>query len=97
MAKVKYYFRSTESEMCYSLDYHLAEAKDKGLKEIELFEAIPEKVDGMFWCNSVNEMSEDGNCGKQCFEYKPKNGQSGMCQHKRNFWMPGEKKTFKVK
>ena len=97
MAKVKYYFRSTESEMCYSLEYHLVDAKDEGLKEIELFEAMPEKIDGMFFCRAVGEITEAPFCGKQCDDYEPKNGKSGMCKHKSNFWVPGEKKTFKVK
>lgn len=94
----KYYFRTEDDERCYTLEYHLADAKDEGLTEIELFEAVPEKVDGMFWCRAVDECSEEGYCGWQCEEYEPKNGKSGMCKHKCNtFHTHGEKVVFNVK
>lgn len=93
----KYYFRTEDDERCYTLDYHLANAKDEGLTEIELFEAIPEKVDGVFWCRAADECAEEGYCGKQCEEYEPKNGKSGMCRHKCNtFHTHGEKIVFRV-
>jgi len=76
--KTKFYFRKEDDEMCYTLEYHIMEAKDEGLEEIELFEAVPDKLDGFFWCKAVSETTEDGFCGKQCDDYEPKNGKSGM-------------------
>lgn len=93
----KFYFRGEFDEMCFRLHYHLSDAKSEGLTEIELFEAIPEKVGGMFWCRAVLEPTEEGYCGKQCEEYEPKNGKSGMCRHKSNtFYGRGPKEVFKV-
>lgn len=92
----KFYFRSEDSENCYTLDHHLAEAREEGLSEIELFKAIPDIVDGFFYCRAVGECSEEGHCGKECEDYAPKNGKSGMCRHKGKFHAHGEKVVFKV-
>lgn len=97
MNRPKFYFREADDEMCYTLEYHLANAKDEGLEEIELFEAIPEKDHEMFWCRAVEEITGNGYCGRQCEEYEPKNGKSGMCKHKGKTYTIGEKKLFKVK
>ncbi len=94
--KPKFYFRSVEDELCYTADHHMANAKDEKLTEVELFEATPEKVDGFFWCRAVDECTEDGYCGKQCEDYEPKNGKSGMCRHKGRLYTPGKKVIFKT-
>ena len=92
----KYYFRNINDEICYTLDYHLSDAKDEGLKEIELFEAIPEKVEGFYYCKAVEAPAEKDFCGKNCEDYIPRNGKNGMCRHKaRFFFTPGNKITFK--
>lgn len=98
MAKTpKYYFRTEEDEFCYTLDYHLRNAKEEGLTEIELFEAKPQYIEGFFWCRVINDSGEDGSCGKKCIDYEPKNGKSGICKHKSNtFKTQGKKVMFKV-
>lgn len=93
--KPKYYFRETDSEMCYTLDYHIAEAKEYGLTEIELYKAVPEKIPYFIWCN-IYGMSVMGGCGKECISYNPRNGKSGMCKNQGRFYTPGEKVKFKV-
>lgn len=40
MKTKKLYFENEDANICYSLQYHLERAKEEGLKEIELFEAI---------------------------------------------------------
>lgn len=93
----KKYFKTEDSELCYPLEYHLLEAKDQGLDEIELFEAVTEKIDGFFWCNKYLSVGEKGNCGKICAEYDPRNGKSGICKHNSIFHEPNLKVKFKVK
>jgi hypothetical protein len=92
------YFSSTDDECCYPLSYHMDVANEGGLTEIELFEAVPEKVDGIFFCREINEMGEDGSCGRICADYAPKNGKSGMCRHRHNriYWH-GNKSKFTVR
>jgi hypothetical protein len=95
---MKYYFRNAESEHCYQLEKHLADAADEGLEEVQLHEAVPEKVAGMFYCRALEECTENnGYCGRQCTDYTPKNGKTGMCIHKQNhFYIPDKIITFKV-
>jgi len=81
--KTKYYFKHSDSELCYSENYFQERMKEYGLNELEVFEAIPDKFDGIFWCKE-HLFSGDGTkdyCGKQCDEYKPRNGKSGCCIH----------------
>lgn len=79
----KLYFAHSDSEICYPLEYHM-ESAPASAKEIELYQAVPEKISGMFWCRAVEAVVEHGMCGKQCAEYAPKNGKSGMCRHRCN-------------
>jgi hypothetical protein len=93
----KYYFRTEDSEMYYMLDYHLEQAKEEGLTEIELFTAIPQKVEGIIWCKAADDFGEKGECGKICYFYNPRNGKSGMCKEQGRFYEPDKKVKFQVK
>jgi len=94
----KFYFQTEHSEMCYSLAYHLDNAKDEGLTEIELFEAVPMKDDKFFWCRAVDQIAEHGSCGKSCEEYDPCNRKSGKCRFKQNtMFEHGKKVKFQIK
>ncbi len=97
-SKVKYYFRSQHDEHCYTLDYHVSEAKEQGLDAIDLYEAEPEKIGDMFYCKAVGMPGENGSCGKQCPDYAPRNKKSGMCKYRSNiFYACGEKVTISLK
>ncbi len=93
--KVKLYFGG-DDELCYPLEYHLMNAKEDGIEELELWEAEPEIFEGMFWCQAVCAVTEEGHCGKGCEDYTPKNGRSGMCIHKGKFYTIGEKVKIKI-
>lgn len=96
MAKKKY-FRTPDSELCYTLDYHVEIAKSEGLEEIELYEAMPERIRGALWCRAVDEYTEVGNCGKICEFYKPRNNVSGMCKYRSNtLYSCGKKVKFNL-
>ena len=95
---MKYYYRTTEELICWPLSHHIDCAKSEGLTEVTLYEAIPEKMDGFFFCQHYSEVGEAGNCGKKCEGYKPRNGKSGRCRyHDNRGFTQGEIKTFKVK
>jgi len=55
MKKQQFYFKHDSSEYCYRLEHLLSKAKENGLKEIELIEAMPDKIRGVFWCKSICE------------------------------------------
>ncbi len=94
--KAKYYFRGDDDELCYPLERHVENAKEDGIEELELWEAEPERFESIFWCKAVLAVTEEGHCGKECEDYTPKNGRSGMCIHKGNFYTHGEKVKIKI-
>ena len=79
----KYYFEFSDSEICHTEDYFQDRMIDEGLIVIEVYEAIPDKISGMFWCKVIAFCGDDtaDSCGKQCNEYSPRNGKSGCCKH----------------
>ena len=79
MAKIKYYFKHDYSETCYTKQYFLDYMKENNLNEINVYRAMRDKVNGIFWCKKYR-FCGDGTqdyCGKQCRDYKPMNGKSG--------------------
>lgn len=72
---MRLFFPTKHSEYCYTKE----ELVKKGFKGG--FLAKPEKVSGFFWCSSFGEITEKGECGKQCEFYEPCNGTTGRCKH----------------
>jgi len=58
--KEKYYFRTPNSEFCYTLAYHISEAKYEKLTEIELFEARKENIKLIAWCKDIGTIVYKG-------------------------------------
>jgi len=83
--KQKYYFEDEYSEICYTADYFLENTEDD-VTEIEVFEAIPEKDTGFYWCKHFQDVGDktEGTCGKGCAYYTPRNGKSGCCKYYSN-------------
>jgi hypothetical protein len=82
--KDKFYFRNSYSEKCYNKPYFDAIMKEKGLVDMEVFEAIPDKVPGFFWCKKFEMLGDksEHTCNKlNCHEYFPANGKRGPCKH----------------
>ena len=96
MAKDKFYFESIESEVCYTLQSHIIEAKENDLEQITLFEAIEAKVEGIVWCGLLDVAIEKSECTKkECSSYNSKSGR-GACSHRGSLYEHGEEVTFKV-
>lgn len=93
----KFYFTGNDSELCWELKFLLSQAKENGLSEIELIEAIPDKSKDYFFCKWIGDVSESGSCGYKCDGYEPRNGKSGICKHKTFCYEKGGKVTFKIK
>lgn len=83
MKAEKYYFEYTDSEICYPEDYFTDQMNYADLTEIGVYEAIPERIKGVFWCKVECFCGDDSRdtCGKQCRQYSPRNGKSGCCKH----------------
>lgn len=96
---MKYYF-------CYELDefmcFPLKTIKDKmyevGIKEAKIVEAKMLIGRGFYFCQEFGYVGEtsEGNCGKFCEKYSPRNGKSGRCRHSKNTYEPTEK-TITIK
>jgi hypothetical protein len=75
MKAEKYYFATIDSEVCY-------ESSCFG-KGTEVYEAIPVRWKGVFWCRQYLFCGDDSrdSCGKQCKAYVPRNGKNGCCKY----------------
>jgi hypothetical protein len=82
----QFYFKYLDSELCYSEKFFKDMMKNRGLKQMNVYKAEPEKINGIFWCKEFL-FSGDGTkdyCGKQCKKYNPRNGKSGCCINHSN-------------
>lgn len=92
----KLYFKNEDSTNCYALVDHLNEAKEDGLNEIELIEAVSAPKDEYVWCSYHGETIERSECKKsECQLYFSKSGR-GVCWHRGSYFLHGEKVKFKV-
>jgi len=94
--KRQFYFEHSDSEVCYRADYFLEQ-----YEEVKVFEAIPERIPGVFWCKEhlfCGDNSAD-TCGKhQCEQYDPRNGKNGRCRfHCIELYTHGNPVTLKRK
>lgn len=87
MKKDKLYFKDFDSEMCYSLEWHVENSLEG---KLVLFEAIKDhSVNDYIYCKIFN-IVENSECKKsQCIKYSSKSGR-GKCIHKGNFYIKGK-------
>ena len=90
-----YFFSGEDEELCYPLWKHLMWAREKDEKEITVYKAEPIKVHGYMYCK-LHGAGEDGNCGKICDDYIPRNGKRGMCKHRGKLYQARQKVKFNV-
>jgi len=96
MKKEKLYFLDEDDEFCLPLSIRLEEAREEGLTEITLFEAIPDKhMKEFVYCRHEGEITETSDCRKHiCPYYDSKSGR-GVCRHRGKLYLHGDQKTFK--
>ena len=95
MSKEKKYFENEYAPFCYPLSYHIENAKENGLKEIELFEAITDTTNkDIVWCMEMEATSEKSECNKSCPHYKSVKGR--ICDLRGKLMDFGEKVKFNV-
>lgn len=97
MSKPKLYFQTKESEYCQSLESFKNEMKINDVKEMTVYEAVKDDSKDYFFCQAVGEVTENnGICGRDCTDYEPRNGKSGICNHKSCCYFPTNK-TLTIK
>lgn len=95
-----YFCDQINDEQCFTLSALKEMAADEGLTEIRVYIAKPMIGGGLYWCKIHHECGEvsDGDCGKSCDQYSPRNGKSGRCRHSGWCYEPvGERITVKIK
>ena len=96
MSKIEFYFKNEDSTHCCPLMDYINEAKEEGLDEIELIEAIHSPNEEHIWCTYYGEVVERSECKKPyCEFYSSKSGR-GVCEHRGSYFLHGEKVKFKV-
>lgn len=96
MKKQKLYFENEDSQICYPLSYHIENAKEEGITEIELFEAVTDKVNkDIIWCSHLDTTGEKSECNKICPYYElPDKGK--ICKLRGKLMECGDKIKFNV-
>jgi hypothetical protein len=94
---MKYYFINQHDENCTSKEGVIEHMKLLGLSELEVNEAERLYIDCEAWCKVVGLPTEIGECGKQCEDYKPRNGKSGCCLHYSKVFYECSEKKVKIK
>jgi len=99
MSKKLYFALSIDDERCYTLDSIVDQMKYNNLSETEIKSAVKDSsVTGYFYCKYYDSVGEsiDGECGKHCDGYDPRNGKSGNCRHKGSCYSQSDD-TFLLK
>ena len=98
--KGKLYFENRFSTACYSEAFYQNVMIRRCIDEMSLYEAVPEKIEGIFYCRSAQLIIENDSefCGRDCSIYSPRNGKSGCCRHySKTIYTFGEKIILKRK
>ena len=94
----KYYYDANDPlpEFCRTKEGWLEEMEENGLEIMELFEAEIEYGTSYFYCSHFGSVGEkdEGDCGKLCKGYKPRNKKSGRCCFSKNCYVPTNKKII---
>jgi hypothetical protein len=79
----KYFKKDSDGCYCYHLEYYKDEMKQNNIHELELFEAKRVIGSDYFYCKFLCEIGckFDSGCGKECINYIPRNGISGVCRY----------------
>lgn len=83
--------------VCFSKEEIFDIMKSNGVKSMQVHQAVPVKIKGMFFCSQLSIVGEKGDCGKCCPYYEPRNGKSGNCKHNRRLYEYGKLVTLNVR
>lgn len=94
---MKLYFGNEDSNNCYCLEDHINEAKEDGLNEVELIEAVQDdSVKHFCWCTYLGDCIERSECSKKFCDMYKKPEKGNACANRGQFYSFGEKVRFDV-
>ena len=91
---MKMYFEKFEfddyPESCYPKSHFIEEMKERGIDQITVYPAKMLKGEEYAWCTEFQDMVEvkQGDCGRFCEKYSPRNGKNGRCRFSANTYEP---------
>lgn len=97
--KQLYFCKEFNEAFAYDMDTLKDMAKHEALNQITVTKAIPDPCKDHFYCKEFGfvALKSQGECGKICEGYTPKNGKSGMCKFQGKCYEPiGESITVKI-
>lgn len=99
MSKRKLYIYNEDDMLCISMDAVKERMQDDELTEKTVCEAIVDHDKSYFWCVETQDVGEtgEGTCGKDCEDYKPRNGKFGVCKWFFRCRMEGNEVVVKLK
>ncbi len=84
------YFYDNESVFCTDIEGIYDEMSLNNVTSKTVFKAIKDDSKDYFWCKAIGEVGENGECGKSCVHYEPRNKKSGICTHKGTCYFHGD-------
>lgn len=92
-----FWLKGREDEPCFTIEHHITEAINEGLKQITLVGAKKAINSDMVFCGFDYSSFFRDACGKTCTAYFPCNGRSGKCKYSRNLMeLAGVELTIKL-
>jgi len=94
------YFPDWDEATCTTLPVIKDIMKYDGIEKAVLTLAKLDKTPGYAWCKQFHDMVEtgQGNCGKLCEKYSPRNGKNGRCRFSGHFYVEADvKRVIKIK
>lgn len=99
MRKKKLYIYNQDDQLCIDMDAVKDRMRDDELTEKTVTEAVVDHDKSYFWCLATQDVGEtgEGTCGKDCKDYKPRNGKFGACEWYFRCRMEGNEVVVKIK
>jgi len=95
MKKEKLYFPQWNDCICSDLENLKLEAKEQGLTEFDVTEAVPENMahTDVYWCPEHGDFVDKWECCKpECEDYAPNKSGRGTCKYRSCCYLHGTKK-----
>lgn len=94
---MKLYFTNEDSSNCYPLEDYINPAKEDGVSEIELIEAVEDyNIKEFCWCTYLGDCVERCECSKKVCDMYEKPAKGNTCANRGQFYSFGEKVKFDV-
>ena len=79
----QYFFPGLDAEFCQTLGDIRCDMIAESLEQMTVYKAVRSIGEGLFWCKENGEAGSttDSGCGRDCTDYKPRNGKNGRCLH----------------